>query len=287
MPSTQDNTSRWNDRATSDVTLICEGREFPCHREVLASASDYFRTLFFGRFAESNAPAVELFEDDLAALERLLRALYGHPVESALAFYYAIPGVSDVMDPSSYSPADGGGDDDDDDDHDGDDGTPSPSRPPPTRGQALRDWIRDAVALYAVASKYLCEGVRDVLMGGNHLPWALEGLLWDFFAASSAAGARPGVEEVRAVLAPVYECVVDPRDPLRIQIADAVASYQREEDEGSSDGEDERRAPGLLAALPDLEADLATVGLEFQDSTVRAKSNVRRREVFESVVEKR
>ncbi|XP_035400880.1 kelch-like protein 30 [Cygnus atratus] len=60
----------------SDVLLLAGGREFPCHRGVLALCSHYFHAMFSGDFAESIAARVELKEVDPDALETLLDFAY-------------------------------------------------------------------------------------------------------------------------------------------------------------------------------------------------------------------
>ncbi|XP_074889407.1 kelch-like protein 30 isoform X1 [Buteo buteo] len=60
----------------ADVTLVAGGREFPCHRGVLALCSHYFHAMFSGDFAESIAARVELKEVDPGALEMLLDFAY-------------------------------------------------------------------------------------------------------------------------------------------------------------------------------------------------------------------
>ncbi|XP_068277187.1 kelch-like protein 30 isoform X3 [Nyctibius grandis] len=60
----------------TDVTLVAGGREFPCHRGVLALCSHYFHAMFSGNFAESIAARVELKEVDPSALEMLLDFAY-------------------------------------------------------------------------------------------------------------------------------------------------------------------------------------------------------------------
>ncbi|NXP53716.1 KLH30 protein, partial [Heliornis fulica] len=60
----------------SDVVLVADGREFSCHRSVLALCSHYFCAMFSGNFAESIAVRVELKEVDPSALEMLLDFAY-------------------------------------------------------------------------------------------------------------------------------------------------------------------------------------------------------------------
>lgn len=66
---------RTNPKLT-DVTLVAGGREFPCHRGILALSSHYFHAMFSGDFAESIATRVELKEVDPGALEMLLDFAY-------------------------------------------------------------------------------------------------------------------------------------------------------------------------------------------------------------------
>ncbi|NXX58231.1 KLH30 protein, partial [Scopus umbretta] len=60
----------------ADVTLVVGGREFPCHRGVLALCSHYFQAMFSGDFTESIAARVELKEVDPSALAVLLDFAY-------------------------------------------------------------------------------------------------------------------------------------------------------------------------------------------------------------------
>ncbi|NXA52348.1 KLH30 protein, partial [Nothocercus julius] len=60
----------------SDVTLLVGGREFPCHRGVLALCSHYFDAMFSGNFVESITARVEIKDVDPEALEVLLDFAY-------------------------------------------------------------------------------------------------------------------------------------------------------------------------------------------------------------------
>ncbi|NXA41350.1 KLH30 protein, partial [Eudromia elegans] len=60
----------------SDVTLLAAGREFPCHRGVLALCSPYFEAMFSGNFMESISARVELKDVEPDALEVLLDFAY-------------------------------------------------------------------------------------------------------------------------------------------------------------------------------------------------------------------
>ncbi|KAL4630709.1 kelch-like protein 30 isoform X1 [Arapaima gigas] len=59
-----------------DLTLSVNGREFPCHRSVLALCSLYFRSMFCGNFMESIAAKVELHDVDPDIFSTLLDFAY-------------------------------------------------------------------------------------------------------------------------------------------------------------------------------------------------------------------
>uniref|UniRef100_A0A8C5M1L4 Kelch like family member 30 n=1 Tax=Leptobrachium leishanense TaxID=445787 RepID=A0A8C5M1L4_9ANUR len=60
----------------SDVTLVVGGREFPCHRAVLALCSQYFHAMFSGDFQESISAQVEIKEVDADLVETLIDFSY-------------------------------------------------------------------------------------------------------------------------------------------------------------------------------------------------------------------
>ncbi|XP_077344623.1 kelch-like protein 30 [Lithobates pipiens] len=60
----------------SDVTLLVQGREFPCHRAVLALCSQYFNAMFTGNFQESISAHVEIKEVDADVMETLINFCY-------------------------------------------------------------------------------------------------------------------------------------------------------------------------------------------------------------------
>uniref|UniRef100_T1J5L0 BTB domain-containing protein n=1 Tax=Strigamia maritima TaxID=126957 RepID=T1J5L0_STRMM len=59
-----------------DVTLVCEGREFPVHKAILSASSQYFYSMFLGELVESKADRVELHEIDPRALEQIIEFMY-------------------------------------------------------------------------------------------------------------------------------------------------------------------------------------------------------------------
>ncbi|KAM3850239.1 kelch-like protein 30 [Diretmus argenteus] len=60
----------------ADVTLSARGKDFPCHRSVLALCSTYFHSMFSGDFVESTAARVELQDVDPDILKALLDFAY-------------------------------------------------------------------------------------------------------------------------------------------------------------------------------------------------------------------
>ncbi|NP_001085193.1 kelch-like protein 30 isoform X1 [Xenopus laevis] len=68
-------TLRFNPRL-SDVILVVQGREFPCHRAVLALCSQYFHAMFTGDFQESISAQVEIKEVDPEVMETLIDFSY-------------------------------------------------------------------------------------------------------------------------------------------------------------------------------------------------------------------
>ncbi|KAG2462127.1 KLH30 protein, partial [Polypterus senegalus] len=60
----------------SDVTLSVSGREFHCHRSVLALCSLYFNSMFSGDFVESISARVELHDVDAEVLDTLIDFAY-------------------------------------------------------------------------------------------------------------------------------------------------------------------------------------------------------------------
>lgn len=59
-----------------DVTLCVDGREFPCHRCVLAAFSSYFEAMFSGNMVESQQNKVTINGIESSILEKLLDYAY-------------------------------------------------------------------------------------------------------------------------------------------------------------------------------------------------------------------
>ncbi|CAM9661136.1 unnamed protein product, partial [Heterosigma akashiwo] len=67
----------WRERLFCDIEVIVEGRKFSTHRFILASHSDYMKTLFLGnRFSDSNRKSIELKDMSSDAFESVLAWMY-------------------------------------------------------------------------------------------------------------------------------------------------------------------------------------------------------------------
>lgn len=260
IPVIPNNTPLWGS-STSDVTIISGDKSFPCHRNVLAQGSDYFRILLLGSFRESSAVTVQLHEDNPDVLERLLKAMYGFPIENALDRYMAFQGISEWWI--------AGGDDE------------SSVPYPHPHALAVAPWLREMLVLYFIARKYLCDDVCAVLAGdsGSFFDFAIDALFYNPVTVEADEQNKPNVDLIVELLQPVYEFVIFTRDPLRFEIAEAVAYYQAYEIDAQSTSDDSSglRIPALLAALPDLEADLETVSRGRPDEVMR-RARVRARQ---------
>ncbi|XP_017278147.1 kelch-like protein 6 [Kryptolebias marmoratus] len=63
-------------RELTDVTLCVQGHEFPCHRAILAAASQYFRAMFCSGLRESYEEQVEMKGLDSGTMQSLLEYTY-------------------------------------------------------------------------------------------------------------------------------------------------------------------------------------------------------------------
>lgn len=63
-------------RILTDVSICAGAREVPCHRNVLASSSPYFRAMFCSNFRESREAKVQLKGIDASTLERIVLYVY-------------------------------------------------------------------------------------------------------------------------------------------------------------------------------------------------------------------
>ncbi|XP_006879528.1 PREDICTED: kelch-like protein 38 [Elephantulus edwardii] len=63
-------------RILTDVSICCSTCEVPCHRNVLASSSPYFRAMFCSNFKESSEARVELKGIDSTTLHQVILYIY-------------------------------------------------------------------------------------------------------------------------------------------------------------------------------------------------------------------
>ena len=63
-------------RILTDVSICAGSWEVPCHRNVLASSSPYFRAMFCSNFRESREAKVQLKGVDASTLERIILYVY-------------------------------------------------------------------------------------------------------------------------------------------------------------------------------------------------------------------
>ena len=62
----------------TDVVFVVGGKEFPAHKKVLASKSEYFKSLLYGGMQEVSMKTIELSERSItpAAFEKVLQFAY-------------------------------------------------------------------------------------------------------------------------------------------------------------------------------------------------------------------
>ncbi|KAK4625895.1 uncharacterized protein CLAFUR5_05469 [Fulvia fulva] len=77
MPECRDFSSFLLSAELSDVTIQYEDGLLPVHKIILAQASEYFKTLLTGPFAEAGQRIVELIDDPPMAIEGMIAWIYG------------------------------------------------------------------------------------------------------------------------------------------------------------------------------------------------------------------
>ena len=60
----------------SDLTIICDQREFPVHKLILSARSPVFKAMFGANFAEANSRTFQTEDTDGATMEKFLHFLY-------------------------------------------------------------------------------------------------------------------------------------------------------------------------------------------------------------------
>lgn len=63
-----------------DVTLIVEGKRFPCHRVILAAQSEYFNMMFSGTYRESTAKEVEINDLNARTITTTMDYIYAQEI---------------------------------------------------------------------------------------------------------------------------------------------------------------------------------------------------------------
>lgn len=161
MPYVNDSQS-WFTESISDVTLICHGQKFHARRDLLASSSAYFKTMFSRSYLiESGLSEIELHDDDPKALGEMLSFMHGFTLESASDFDMSIPSIRDF-----YS---------------SEDRLILETNRPLTQGQVIVPKLRQMVSLYIIADKCLCLDLRAGLTRSVYIEYALQGLFLDYF----------------------------------------------------------------------------------------------------------
>jgi len=64
----------------TDVTIVCQGREFPCHKAILAGRSPVFDAMFSPNFKEGTENKVDVVDVAADIFEELLRFIYSGKV---------------------------------------------------------------------------------------------------------------------------------------------------------------------------------------------------------------
>ncbi|EMD86655.1 hypothetical protein COCC4DRAFT_33157 [Bipolaris maydis ATCC 48331] len=80
----------------SDGTITCDGKEFRIHKIVLSAQSKFFSNAFEGKWKESVEGTIPLNDDDVSAVEAMLRFLYSFD-------YDASGSVADVASPMVFN----------------------------------------------------------------------------------------------------------------------------------------------------------------------------------------
>lgn len=69
----------------SDVTLVVDGRQFPCHRVILAAGSRYFKSMFSSGMEECRKSKIDLQQVDSTVFEYVLHFIYTGRVQITLS----------------------------------------------------------------------------------------------------------------------------------------------------------------------------------------------------------
>ena len=65
----------------TDVSIVCQGKEFPCHKAILAGRSSVFEAMFSPNFKEGMENKVEVVDVTADVIEEMLRFIYSGRVK--------------------------------------------------------------------------------------------------------------------------------------------------------------------------------------------------------------
>jgi len=76
----------YDSRLLFDVTLTVDGKEFECHKALLAASSEYFRCLFTTQLAEKNQTNISVSGVDAKSMQLVMDYLYQGKVRNVIIF---------------------------------------------------------------------------------------------------------------------------------------------------------------------------------------------------------
>ncbi|KAE8374930.1 hypothetical protein BDV26DRAFT_295532 [Aspergillus bertholletiae] len=87
----------------SDLTISCEGQNFEVHRAIVCSQSPFFKAAVRGGFKETSSSQVELPDDKLATIQRVISFLYNQDYDEISIFdtQDAKDAITEVVQPCS------------------------------------------------------------------------------------------------------------------------------------------------------------------------------------------
>ena len=75
-------TDLWESKSHTDVTFLVQGTCIRAHRIILASQSEYFDRLLFGKMREAHEDAIQLTDiENIEAFQRLMQYSYSGRVD--------------------------------------------------------------------------------------------------------------------------------------------------------------------------------------------------------------
>ena len=76
----------------TDVVFVVGDREFPAHKMVLASQSEYFKSMLYGQMKEASSERIKLSEENITpdAFEKIVQYVYTKSLEITEPFQVSI-----------------------------------------------------------------------------------------------------------------------------------------------------------------------------------------------------